>query len=68
MPFLTFAGHLTGATASAMAADLILEMLYSSAKQGDTSEHGPSFGVSPESFNSMLKALLDADVSNSTNV
>ena len=68
MSFLTFAGHLTCATASAMPADLTLEMLYSGVKQGDTSEHGPSFGVSPELFDSMLKALLDVDVSNSTNV
>ena len=67
MPFVTFAGHLTGVTASAIPADLTLEMLYSG-KPGETSQQGPSFGVSPESFDSMIKAMLDADVSNSTNV
>ena len=67
MPFVRFAGHLTGVTASAIPADLTLAMLYNG-KQGETSQQGPSFGVSPKSFDLMIKAMLDADVSNSINV
>ena len=45
-----------------------LEMLFSSGKQGKPSENILSFGVSPDSFDAMIKAMLDADVSNSTNI
>ena len=68
MALLTFAGHLSSEAASAIPADLMMEMLFTSGKWGDTSEHGLSFGVSLESFDSMIKAMLDADVSKSTNV
>ena len=51
-----------------MPPDLSLEMFFSCGKQGKPSENNLSFGVSPDSFNAMIKAMLDADVSNSTNV